>query len=173
MAEEPKEKVYTPETIPDQPFPQEGEEILATQPSGGTDVYRQETIKPKAIPKKRIAQELIGSALNTKSRKILAEFEFTLSGALQIGKYENGVSGDLRITPNGITARDSAGLTTFSIDGTTGSAVFKGSVQAGSVITGEVIVGDNSVIIDGEGKRIIINDGNTDRILLGYQENGF
>jgi hypothetical protein len=34
-------------------------------------------------------------------------------------------------------------------------------------------VGDGNVVIDGENKRIIINDGTNDRILIGYQENGF
>ena len=125
------------------------------------------------MPTRRVAHEVIGSALNTKSRKILAVFEFTESGALQIGKYENGVSGDLRITPNGITARDLAGITTFSLDGTTGDAVFKGTIQSESLIAGLVAVGDNNVILDGENQRIVINDGTNDRILIGYQQNGF
>lgn len=167
------EKIYTAETIPDQPLPQEGSEIATSEPSSSGDTYTQKTIKPNSVPVKRVAVELIGAAINTKSKKILAEFEFTEGGAIQIGKYENGVSGDIRITPNGIVARDSSGITTFALDGDTGSAVFKGSVQSGSIITGEVIVGNNSVIIDGANKRIIINDGVTDRILLGYQENGF
>jgi len=63
------------------------------------------------------------------------------------------VSGDLRITPNGLTARDIAGITTFAIDGTTGGAVFKGTVQSGSLLTGGVVVEDENgqTVIDGEG----------------------
>jgi len=128
------EKVYTPSTIADQPLPQEGTEIPASVVSGGAGVYSPATIPPKPMPTRRVAVELISVALNTKSRKILAEFQFTEHGAIQIGKYTNGVSGDIRITPNGITARDKAGLTTFALDGDTGDATFKGTVQAGDFV---------------------------------------
>lgn len=169
-----KEKVYTPQTIEDQPLP--GEDTTTSSPTSQSStsvVVSPATIKNQSFPTKRIAHELIGSALNTRSKKILAVFEFTDSGALQIGKYENGVSGDLRITPNGITARDLAGITTFAIDGTTGDAVFKGTIQAESIISGIVSVGNNNVIIDGANKQIIVNDGTNDRVLIGFQENGF
>jgi len=71
------------------------------------------------------------------------------------------VSGDLRISPNGITARDSAGLTTFSIDGTTGNAVFKGTVQAGSFITDNVQVTDEGIYIYNGGLTIEDEDDTT------------
>ena len=161
------DKVLTPTVVEDSPFP--GEEGIGvptfTQTSGGNSIPT--TTKDTRLPTKRIAVETISSALNTKNKKILAEFEFTEHGAIQIGKYSHGVTGDLRITPSGITARDLAGLNTFAIDGTTGSAVFKGSIQSGSLITGDVIVGNNSVIIDGGNKRIIVNDGTNDRIVIG------
>jgi hypothetical protein len=168
------EKIYSPAVIEDAPFPTDdaGAPLTVTQESSN-QIFGAQKINDQKMPIKRVAQELISTSLNSKSRKILAEFSFTEGGAIQVGKYENGVSGDLRITPNGIVARDLAGITTFAIDGTTGSAVFKGSVQAGSVITGEVIVGNNNVIIDGENRRILINDGDVDRILIGFQENGF
>ena len=169
-----EDKVYTPETIPDQPFPGEGEEIAQTGGSTSGDILHPTTTPATKFPTKRIAHELIGAALNTKSRKILAEFEFTPSGALQVGKYENGVSGDLRISPNGITARNISGITTFAIDADTGDATFLGTIQSNSLIAGTVIVGNNNVIIDGENQRIIIYDDNgIARILLGYHENGF
>jgi|TARA_Y100000034_G_scaffold52172_1_gene64100 hypothetical protein len=173
MAE--KIKVYHPTVIEDTPFPgQEGEVILAdSQAKNG--VHSPNTIKGKQFPRKRVAVELLGSALNTRSRRILAEFQFTEMGAIQIGKYKNAISGDLRISPNGITARDKAGVTTFAIDGTTGDAVFKGEVRSGSLVTGEIVVGNNNVIIDGssgQGK-MVINDGTTDIILIGFQEGGF
>jgi hypothetical protein len=163
------EKVYHAEEILDQPFPQEGDEATYGTSGGSTasDTKTPATIQNKVIPRRRIAQELIGSALNTKSRKILLEFQFTPSGALQIGKYENGVSGDIRISPNGITARDLAGLITFALDATTGDAVFKGSVQAGSVITGAVAVGDNDIVIDGESKTMIFYTDDTPSIVIG------
>lgn len=168
------QKVYYPETISENPLPgQEGVVSFETSQSTSDDEYSQKKTKSQDIPTRRIAYEVIGSALNTKSKRILQEFEFTQSGAIQIGKYENGISGDLRITPNGITARDSAGLTTFAIDGTTGNAVFKGEIQAGAIISGLVVVGDNSIIIDGEAKRIVINDGADDRVLIGFQKDGF
>ena len=130
-------RTYESEVIVENPFPgQDSSLSISTPPVKG--VYAPTIEKEKIFPKKRIATELIGQTLNTRSRKILGEFEFMPSGALQIGDYKNGVSGDLRISPNGITARDIAGLTTFAIDGTTGDAVFKGEVQAGSLISAEI-----------------------------------
>jgi hypothetical protein len=167
------DKVYYPRVIEDTPFPSEeigGINITQSSPSG---VYYPKTIKDQEFPIKRQATELLSNVLNTKSKKILGEFQFTSSGALQIGKQEDGISGDMRISPAGLVARNKAGETTVAIDAETGDATFKGEVQAGSVVTGEVIVGNNNVIIDGEGKRIIINDGTNDRIIIGYQENGF
>lgn len=137
------EKIYTPEVITDQPFPVEDaavSQVVTVASENGT--YSPATIQPKPIPVKRIAHELFAESLNTKNRRILAEFQFTESGALQIGKYENGVSGDIRITPNGITARDITGATTFAIDATTGNATFKGTVQA----AGFDIIDDNGLV---------------------------
>lgn len=166
-------KVYTQEVIEETPFPQdEVSNVTTTQSSSGGN-YKATEIKDGPIPAKRIAVEVIGSVLNTQSRKILQEFQFTKSGAIQVGEYENGLSGDLRISPNGITARDKSGITTFAIDGTTGSATFAGTVQAGTLISGKVVVGNNNVIIDGENRRMLINDGTNDIILIGYQSGGF
>lgn len=93
------------------------------------------SIRPKPIPIPVVAKELISSSLNTQSRQILSNYTFGKTGALQVGEYVNGQSGDLKITPNGIVARNSSGVTTFSIDGTTGNATFLGTIAAGSVIT--------------------------------------
>lgn len=165
-----EEKILHPEEITENPFPGEAEVALPATSSSGTGVVSPTTTKPKSMPTKRTAVELLSSALNTRSKKVLGNFELAGSGGFQIGKYENGVSGDVRLTPNGMTARDSAGNTTFSLDGTDGSAVFKGEVQAGSLISGIVRVGNNNVIIDGANQRIIINDGNNDRAILGLLE---
>ena len=179
-----EEKIYYPETIQDASFPLASGVDLNVSQTTSNDTYSSEKIKEQGFPVKKIATELLGVALNTKSKKILAEFEFTESGALQIGKYTPGLYGDLRISPKGITARDLSGITTFAIEGATGSAVFKGIVQAGSIVsdsyivgesvlTGYIDVGNGNVKIDGENKRIIINDGSDDRILIGYQSGGF
>ena len=148
-----EEKVYHPEEIIETPFPNQAAEatILSEErlPAG---TYAPTTVKDKPFPKKRVAVELLSSALNTRSRKILQEFDLQQSGGLKIGDFKEGVSGDLRITPNGLTARDVAGITTFAIDGTTGDAVFKGTVQAGSIINeGELVDKNGNVIINEDG----------------------
>lgn len=166
-------KVFQQEIVQDNPFP--GEILEQYTPSSATNVgeFTPSVSQNKPFPIKRTAVELLATALNTRSRKILEAFELQQSGGFQIGNFKEGLTGDLRITPNGITARDISGLITFLLDGTDGSAIFRGEVRAGSIITGEVIVGDNRVIIDGENKQIIINDGSNDRILIGYQKDGF
>lgn len=128
------EKIYYPQTIIDSPLPGQEVEVPTSSQAGANEVYVPKTTPDRAFPVKRVAAELIGAALNTKSRKILGEFEFTKQGAIQIGKQEDGVSGDVRISPSGITARDSAGNTTFALDGDTGDAVFKGTVQAADFV---------------------------------------
>jgi hypothetical protein len=44
---------------------------------------------------------------------------------------------------------------------------------ADQVLSGSVQVGNGNVKIDGVNKRILINDGSYDRILIGYQSGGF
>jgi hypothetical protein len=73
------------------------------------------------------------SAISTATATIITPFTFGVSGALQIGEYVNGVSGDIRISPSGILGRDSSGATTFSINGTTGIAVLNGLVVGTNV----------------------------------------
>lgn len=167
------DKMYEPEFIPEIPFP--GQELTTVQTiqstAGGN--YSPAVSTEKPIPKKRTAIELLSTALNTRSRKILESFELQQSGGFQIGNFQEGITGDVRLTPNGLTARDLAGITTFALDATTGDAIFKGTVQAGTLIGGEVIVGNNRIIIDGENKKIIINDGSNDRVLIGYDPGGF
>lgn len=52
-----------------------------------------------------------------------------------------------------------------------GSALLKDSTT--QILGGVIKVGGNNIIIDGANKRIIINDGTYDRILIGYQSGGF
>jgi hypothetical protein len=161
------EKVYTPTVIADQPLPDEGGAIAVTGDPSTQQIYTPKVIADNPPPTRKIAHELIGAALNTKSRKILQPFSFTKSGAIQVGEYENAVSGDIRISPDGFVARNKSGIITVAIDGDTGDAVFSGLIQAGSIITGLVAVGDNSLILDGESRRIVVNDGSNDRIIIG------
>ena len=168
-----EETAYRPQEIPDQPFPQEGLPPTVSQASAGEGVYTPEVVKDKEFPVKRVAVELLSSALNTRSKRIIQEFQFTESGAIQVGKYQAGVTGDVRISPVGIVARDSAGNLTLVLDGETGDAVFRGEIRSGSLVSGKVTVGNNSVIIDGKSQTIIVNDGTTDRVLIGKQVGGF
>jgi len=163
MADE--EKVYYPETIEDTPFPQAEGGNLDISQAIGKGVYGPQTIKDRPMPTKRVAVELLSSALNTKSKKILQEFQFTPSGALQIGKYQNGVSGDLRISPSGILGRNLSGITTFAIDADNGDAIFLGTLQAGTIIAG-----DTNIVMEtasnGAGRIVLLN-GDIPAILIG------
>ena len=80
----------------------------------------------------------IDDALNTSAKTILDSFTFGASGALQIGTYSAGVSGDLKISPTGILGRDKDNNTTFTIDATTGNATFAGTLSAPSGTLGTI-----------------------------------
>lgn len=157
-----EEKVYKPEVIEENPFPHSEVGDFHTSQSTTNETYSPQKIKQQPLPSKKIAHETIGSALNTKAKKILGAFEFIQQGAIQIGKYLQGISGDIRLTPNGITARNKSGNTTFNLDGETGDATFAGTIQTGAVIAGKVVVGNNTWVIDGDPDNpqiILYNDG--------------
>lgn len=169
------EKVYTPEEIEDTSLPgiPQGADYSVSQPSSGQTIST-ERINDQGITTKRIATELLSTSLNTKSKRILAEYQFTSTGAIKVGEYTPGVNGDIRISPDGIVARNASGITTFVLDGTTGDATFAGTIQAGTLIGGEVLVGDGHVVIDGDNKRIVIfDDDDIPRVFMGYQAGGF
>lgn len=118
----------------------------------------------------------IDERFDTDSKTILSDFTFGTSGALQIGTYESGVSGDIRISPNGILGRNKDGDTTFSINGTTGDATFGGTLVAASGTFGTVTAGilsgveiSGSTITGGivqtstSGNRIVL-DGSTNKL---------
>jgi len=164
-----EEKIYYPQTISDNPFPQEAEVSTSISQTTSGDIISPQTTKSRDFPRKVIATETIGAALNTKSRKILAEFEFTQMGAIQIGTYVNGVSGDMRLTPAGLVGRNTSGITTLGFDTETGSATFAGTIQAGAVIAGIISVGNDTWIIDGDpdAPRIILYNGDLPQIVIG------
>lgn len=162
------EKVYYPAEIAENPLPSDQvatDTTVSSVAGSDTKPAQTEKIVDNPLPRRVIASEVIGSVLNTKSKKILAEIEFTPSGALQIGKYIFAVSGDVRLSPVGIIARNQLGETTFALDGDTGDAVFKGQVLAGSFLAQDD--DGNYVTVDGE--RILIHDGPTNKniVLIG------
>ena len=160
-----EDRLYSPEVVPAVPFPDSQE--ATTQASGdysdNTIVSPQKVPVSVRFPVKKIAMELLSTVLNTQSKKILGDFTFGEIGAISIGKYENGVSGEVKISPNGIVGKNVNGTTTFSIDGTTGDAVFSGTIQAGAVVSGQVTVTG----------AFVVNDGTYNVIWLGYLEGGF
>ena len=171
-------KVYTREVISEEPLPASVGEFNFAQTSSSSnreDVTRAKTPEQE-FPAPIFSTELLSQALNTKARKILLPLEFTRFGALQIGEYSNGISGDVRISPNGVVARNISGENTFTLDGDTGDATFKGTVRASTfessnILTGLIDVGNSGnssyVRIDGANNRIIIHDGSNPRILIG------
>lgn len=128
-----KPKVYTPEVVPDAGFPLQGSPTTAVTSSTqetANQTYGAKEMAEQSFPLKMVAKELLSTALNTITKKINKTFEFTKSGAIQIGEYINGLSGDVKISPDGIVARNNAGTTTFALDGDTGDAIFTGDVRA-------------------------------------------
>lgn len=170
------EKIYYPSEITDDPLPDQTQEsVFSSSQEGNNQVISQQFIQDQPLPIKHIAHETIGSSLNTKSKKILAAFTFSPSGALQIGEYENGLSGDIRISPNGIVARDLAGNITFALDGDTGDATFKGTILAGSLIADGIIEGgsiniNDKFIVDSLGNISIVNQDPTTLMDVLYDD---
>lgn len=90
------------------------------------------------FPQVNVAQETISQSINTETKKILGEYTFEQNGAIAIGKFSQGVSGEIDISPVGIVARNVNGDSTFSLNAATGDAIFKGTVEAsGFVIADE------------------------------------
>ena len=63
------------------------------------------------------------------------------------------------------------------VDTVQSSNAFSSGTAAEKIQSGEVskilTVGDNNIKIDGENKRIVINDGTNDRVLIGYLSGKF
>ena len=99
-------------------------------------VFSPNSSPSNSIPTPTLASEVVGISLNTQARQILGGYTFGQVGALAVGKYINGVSGDIRISPSGIVGRNSGGINTFTIDGVTGDATFLGTVTATAGLIG-------------------------------------
>jgi len=164
------DQIYTPEVIQENPYPNQDTvvEMVTTESSNKTtQQYGASKISVNPFPTSRIATELLSTKLNTKTRQILGSFTFTPSGALQIGNYQEGEHGDVRILPTGIIARNTLGDTTFALDGETGDATFLGTLQSGTILSNGVIQGGE--IIGGviQGGEIIGSN-----LTLGGENNG-
>jgi len=167
----PEEKVYTPEIIQENPFPGETSEEIgysSSKPAAGK-AYSPAIASTNTVRRQRSATQLLSRALNTRSKKILQEFQLQESGGFKIGNFKEGVYGEVALTPAGMTSKDKAGITTFALDGETGDATFKGTIQAGAIITGEVVVGNNTIIIDGDSElpRMLFYNNGIPEIVIG------
>jgi hypothetical protein len=142
-----EDKVYEPELIQDNPFPGQVDQVSydETNPTSG-GVSEPTKVQSQMAPIKQVATELLSNVLNTKSKKILKEVQFTESGAIQIGKYVPGVSGDIRISSTGLVARNKDGNLTIVLDGDDGDATFAGQIQSGSLVTGSLVIDDGGSI---------------------------
>lgn len=151
------DKLYAPEIIQESPFPGEIFQPVNSLVNASGENLTPGATKEKTFPKKRTAIELLSTALNTKSRKILQEFQLEQSGGIRVGDFKEGISGDVSITPNGLLARNIAGITTVAIDGDTGDAIFAGQIRAGSTIVSNTIVTEEAT--SGNGRTVYYNDG--------------
>ena len=149
----------TPTVIVDQPIPLlDGSQ---TAPSGTASASPETVLVPttqvdQAFPQAIIARETISQSLNTESKRILGSYGFEQNGAIAIGTFQQGVSGEVDISPDGITAKNVNGDTTFALDGTTGDATFKGTVEA----NGFTIADENGIRSIGNfGVYTQVNDG--------------
>lgn len=157
------DKVYTPATIPDQPFPTiDSQQSMATNQSVNQvqQTYSPVETQDQVFPAARIADDLISNDFSTKTLRILNPFQFTPSGAIKIGDFKQGVNGEIDISPAGIVALDVNGDTTVAVDGETGNLTLKGTLRGQSLIAGTVNVGNGNIQIDGPNRRILFFDQN-------------
>ncbi|MDE1867627.1 MAG: hypothetical protein KGI08_07975, partial [Thaumarchaeota archaeon] len=138
-----------PESIKDTPLPSvvAGSISLGgvNAPNESVDVSPQ-VIQDAQIPNDVPVSDIISAALNTQTRRILGNFTFESLGAISIGR--------IKISPVGILGQDTGGVTTFSLDPTTGAAYFKGTVAAGSIVTGYIAVGGAAGDVNGGSTKI-------------------
>ena len=153
-------KILYPTVI--EPTPLNGQEyqfnaVATSSSSSIMNTSTPDTTKIRTLNPPQYAKEVISQRLNTVSGQITSKFEFTNFGSLEIG--EEGKSGWIRITGDGITAEDINGDQTFFLDGRNGDAVFSGELAAENILTGEIDLG-----VDG---RIYGGDGSNYRWILG------
>ena len=112
---------------------------------GGLGTRLSSTVSEAINTSGNLVKDVINSKLDTAAKTILDSFTFGHSGALQIGEYSSGVSGDIRISPNGIIGRDETDSNTFTIDATTGNATFSGDITGSTGTFGSVIINSGTI----------------------------
>ena len=156
-------KVYEPEVVSETPYPNEVFSPIGTSENNtASGTVSPQVARETKIPQKKISHELLSTAINTKSRKVLEQFTLQQSGGFKIGNYQEGTSGEVSITPNGIVAKNASGIDTIVIDGESGDAIFAGEIRSGSTVTGSVEITDGYIAMynDGNLEIFIGDDGN-------------
>lgn len=158
--------ILKPTVIEEVDFPEIGQTVITTTGGGDTkEVLTPNAEDGKSFPPATIARSVIADSFDTQSRRILSDYSFGEHGSLSVGKFEPGVSGDVKISPAGIVARNKDGKTTITMDATTGDATFMGTLAAGSLIAGNYF----AVLEIGSRRGIFINDGTYDVIFMGIE----
>lgn len=158
--------ILKPTVIEEVDFPEIGQTVTTTTGGGDTkEVLTPNAEDGKSFPPATIARSVIADSFDTQSRRILSDYSFGEHGSLSVGKFEPGVSGDVKISPAGIVARNKDGKTTITMDATTGDATFMGTLAAGSLIAGNYF----AVLEIGSRRGIFINDGIYDVIFMGIE----
>ena len=99
-----RDNMPEPTTIIDQPTPLIDGSV--TSPSGyATDQSSEVVIVPttqvdQKFPPKVVAHETISQSLNTETKRILGSYSFEENGAISVGVYQYGVSGEVKISPD-------------------------------------------------------------------------
>ena len=138
----------------------------------------------QTFPQAVIAHETISQSLNTETKRIMADYTFESLGAITISSPIHPLA-NISISGEGIVATDANGATTFTLDGETGDATFKGTILAGSLISEGIIEGGSISIgtpnisnqypftVDSNGKVVIgINDSGSDAAISYYDSEG-
>lgn len=158
--------ILKPTVIEEVSFPEIQQTTTVPTGSGGTkEVLTPNAEEGKSFPPASIARTVIADSFDTQSRRILSDYTFGEYGSISIGKFEPGVSGDIKISPAGIVTRNKNGETTITLDATTGDGTFRGTLAAGSLIAGNYF----AVLEIGSRRGIFINDGTYDVIFMGIE----
>ena len=158
--------ILKPVVIEEVAFPELSQEVTVRSDNSGTkEILTPNAEEGKSFPPASIARTVIADSFDTQSRRILSDYTFGEYGSISIGKFEPGVSGDIKISPAGIVTRNKTGETTITLDATTGDGTFKGTLASGSLITGNFF----AVLEIGSRRGIFINDGTYDVIFMGIE----
>lgn len=114
--------------------------------AGGSNETTPDTIPNVRVPQLNIAASVVSDSIDTQARAIKGTYTFDQMGAIQIGDYVSGVSGQILISPAGLVATNSSGVNTVTIDGTTGNATFIGTITASNFIGGTIAIGSGNTI---------------------------